>query len=369
METKKLRHAVIGIGALIYVAHRRAFDLPTTELCAVCDIREDIGQERAKEWNVPFYTDYKKMLADIQPDVTVITTPHYLHAEMAIYGLRSGSNVLVEKPMAIQVSDADRMVQAAQETGKLLAVNFQQRLRPEVLAARKLIQAGRLGKIQRVSLVVPWPRSYRYYSLASWRATWWGEGGGVLLNQAPHDLDLICHLAGIPKRVISWNRTNFHKVEVEDTISAMLEWENGATGYLHISTQESGPKSNLEIVGTKGSVQIGEGQLSFNEFEADVHEYLRTTDEIYRGPDIVPVEVSLDEGAGDHRAVYKNFHSAIMDGAPISADGAQGVMSLELANAMIYSSYTKSVVDLPLDRQKYSALLADLQKNSKNKPQ
>jgi predicted dehydrogenase len=305
------------------------------------------------------------MLAEQQPDVTVVMAPHYLHPQMAIDAMHAGSHVLVEKPMATQVAEADRMAAAAKKTGKLLAVNFQQRLRPEVRAAKRLIEQGRLGKIQRVSLVVPWPRSYRYYSLASWRATWWGEGGGVLLNQAPHDLDLVCHLAGIPRRVISWNRTNFHKVEVEDTISAMLEWDNGASGYLHISTAESGPKSDLEIVGTKGSLQIGSGSLTFNEFEMDVHEYLRSTGEIYRGPATQPVSVDVEDGAGDHPAIYQNFHAAILDGTPISADGQQGIMSLELANALIYSSFTGRLTELPLDRDEYGALLKRLIESSK----
>ena len=368
-ETKKLRHAIIGVGALVFGMHRPALDLPTTELAAVCDIRTDIGEERAKELGVPFYKDYHQMLAEIQPDVTVVTAPHYLHPQMAIDAMHAGSHVLTEKPMATQVSDADEMVKTAKETEKLLAVNFQQRLRPEVKTAKKLIQEGRLGTIQRVSLVVPWPRSFRYYEMATWRATWWGEGGGVLLNQGPHDLDLICHLAGMPSRVISWNRTNLHNIEVEDTISAMLEWDNGATGYMHISTAESGPKSSLEIVGTKGSVQVGDGKLDFNEFDADVHEFLRTTDEIYSGPQQHPVQVELQEGQGDHPAVYSNFHAAILSGSPISASGAQGVMSLELANAMIYSSYTRSVVDLPLDREQYCGLLSDLKIKSKSQPQ
>lgn len=368
-ETRKLRHVVIGVGALVFSMHRKALEVPTTELAAVCDIRTEIGKQRADELGVPFYEDYRKMLAEIKPDVTVITAPHYLHPQMAIDAMHAGSHVLTEKPMATEVADADRMVKTAKETGKLLAVNFQQRLRPEILAAKKLITEGRVGVIQRVSLVVPWPRSYRYYSMATWRATWWGEGGGVLLNQGPHDLDLVCHLAGMPRRVVSWNKTNFHQIEVEDTISAMLEWDNGATGYLHISTAESGPKSNLEIVGTKGSIQIGEGDLTFNEFDADVHEFLRTTDEIYSGPGQHPVAVELPEGEGSHPSVYRNFHAAILNGAPISASGEQGVMSLELANAMIYSSHTHEVVELPLDRQKYSALLADLKKNSKNQPQ
>lgn len=367
-ETRKLRHAYIGVGALVFGMHRHAIEEPTTEVVAVCDIRTDIGQQRADELGVPFYENYHRMLSDVQPDITVITTPHYLHPQMTIDAMHAGSHVLCEKPMATQVADADRMVKAAQETGKLLAINFQQRLRPEVLAAKKLIQEGRLGTIQRVNLIVPWPRSYRYYSMASWRATWWGEGGGVLLNQGPHDLDLVCHLAGMPRRVYSWNRTNFHKIEVEDTISAMLEWDNGATGYLHISTAEGGPKSNLEIVGTKGSIQIGQGELNFDEFDQDVHEFLRTTDEIYSGPGEHSVAVDLPDDTGDHPAVYRNFHSAILNGTPISASGEQGIMSLELANAMIYSSFTQAVTDLPLDRQKYSDLLEDLKAKSTSHP-
>ena len=367
-ETRKLRHAYIGVGALVFNMHRPAIDLPTTEVVAACDIRTEIGQQRADELGVPFYEDYHKMLAETHPDVTVITTPHYLHPQMAIDAMQAGSHVLCEKPMATQVADADRMVKASHETGKLLAINFQQRLRPEVLAAKKLIDDGRLGTLQRVNLIVPWPRSYQYYAMASWRATWWGEGGGVLLNQGPHDLDLVCHLAGMPRRVISWNRTNFHKIEVEDTISAMLEWDNGATGYLHISTAESGPKSNLEIVGTKGSLQIGQGFLTFDEFDEDVHEFLRTTQEIYAGPGQHPVEVQLPDNTGDHPAVYRNFHSAILHGAPISATGEEGIMSLELANAMIYSSYSRSVVELPLDRQKYCDLLESLKATSSHHP-
>jgi predicted dehydrogenase len=218
-------------------------------------------------------------------------------------------------------------------------------------------------------MIVPWPRSYRYYSLATWRATWWGEGGGVLLNQAPHDLDLICHLAGMPRRVISWNRTRLHQIEVEDSVSAMMEWDNGASGYLRVSTAESGPKKDLEIVGTKGTIQISAGKLDFWEFEDDVYHYLRTTDEIYRGPDQKAVQLELHENpedhiTGDHPAVYHNLHQAILNGSPISATGEEGRMSLELANAMIYSSYTNQAVELPLDRERYSGLLKELQDRS-----
>ena len=368
-EPQKIRHAIIGVGALVFNMHRPAMYLPTTEVAAVCDIREDAGRERAEELEAPFYSDYREMLAEVKPEITVVMTPHYLHPQMAIDAMEAGSHVLVEKPMAINAADADRMVAASKATGKLLAINLQQRLRPEVRLAKQMIQEGKLGTIQRLEFIVPWPRSDKYYSLASWRATWWGEGGGVLLNQAPHDLDLICHLAGMPKRVFSWNRTNLHPVEVEDTVTAMMEWENGASGYFRASTAESGPKGNLTIVGTGGTLEIGHGSLKYSVFEADVHEFLRTTEEIYRGPMTEEVPVEVEEGHGDHPAVYANLHAAIQTGSPVSAAGKEGIMSLELANAMILSSYTRREVLLPLDRQEYCDLLTSLQARSKSKPQ
>jgi predicted dehydrogenase len=267
--------------------------------------------------------------------------------------------------MALSVAEADRMVSAAQAAGKLLAVNFQHRHRPEVRAARRLIQEGKLGKIQRMTMVIPWPRSARYYRLGTWRGTWRGEGGGILMNQAPHDLDLICHLLGSPSRVFAWTRTRFHQMETEDTASAMLEWADGAIGHLHVSTTEGEIGNTIEIAGTGGAIRISMGGLFYNQFEMNVQEYLSMTDELFRGPEPSTVPVSLEEGVGDHAAVYRNFHAAIQYGAPIAADGIQGRMGLELANAIIYSSHNHCEVTLPLDREAYSILLSEQQAGGK----
>ena len=242
------------------------------------------------------------MLGELKPDVAVVITPHYNHAEIAIACLQAGCNVLVEKPMALEVAEADAMIAAAQASGKLLAINFQHRQRPEVRAARRLIQEGRLGKLQRINMVTPWPRSAAYYGQASWRATWPGEGGGVLMNQAPHDLDLVCHLMGRPDAVVAWTRTTLHKIEVEDTATALLSWDSGATGYLHVSTAEAGPREEIEIVGTGGILKIGMGTLKFNEYDADVAEFLATTPQVWAKPNAHPVEIALEEGAGDDHA-------------------------------------------------------------------
>jgi predicted dehydrogenase len=218
-------------------------------------------------------------------------------------------------------------------------------------------------------MITPWPRSAAYYGQASWRATWPGEGGGVLMNQAPHDLDLLCHLMGRPDAVVAWTRTILHKVEVEDTATALLRWDtphgNGATGYLHVSTAEAGQQDAIEIVGTGGILKIGVGTLAFEAYDQDVAEFLMTTNERFRGPASHPVAVALEEGAGDHSAVYRDFHAAITQGTPIGAGGESARMGLELANAMILSSKTGAEVRLPVDRAQYHALLDGLKAGRK----
>jgi predicted dehydrogenase len=266
----------------------------------------------------------------------------------------------VEKPMAIQVAEADAMIEAAAQAERLLAVNFQQRHRPEVQAARRLIQQGHLGEIQHVDLAVMWTRTAVYYGLNAWRGTWAGEGGGVLMNQAPHDLDLLCYLMGGPARVVAWTRTLLHQIETEDTVQAMLEWPNGALGSLHASTAQAGPPQRIEIVGTGGTLRIERGELVFHQFDTDLREHVAQSPQPFSAPTLHPVPVELEPGAGDHVSVYRNLHQAILHGAPLSADGAEGRMSLELANAMIYSSHTRDEVELPLDRQRYAALLDEL---------
>ena len=169
----------------------------------------------------------------LKPDVAVVITPHYCHAEIAIDCLEAGCNVLVEKPMALEVAEADAMIAAAQASGKLLAVNFQHRQRPEVRAARQLIQEGRLGRLQRMNMVTPWPRSAAYYGQASWRATWPGEGGGVLMNQAPHDLDLCVPPDGAARCRGRMDAHDPAQVEVEDTATALLSWDGSRCDRLY----------------------------------------------------------------------------------------------------------------------------------------
>lgn len=359
-EKSSLRHVIIGIGARIIKHHRRGVALESAELVAGSDRNAELGRQRAEELGCPFYQDHRAMLSETKPDVAVILTPPPSHAAIAIDCLEAGCHVLVEKPMAVEVTEADAMIKAAAKAARFLAVNFQHRFRPEVQAARRLIREGELGEIQRVEALLISPRTPVYYQSDGWRETWGGAGGGVLLNQAPHDLDLICYLAGRPARVVGWTRTLVHTIETEDTAHAMMEWPNGALGFLHASTAEIGPAQSLDIFGTRGSLHIGPGELSFQQIDGDIRDLVLRSSQRSPRPELRSVPVELGGGAGDHVAVYRNFHDAILHETDLVISGTEGRMSLELSNAIIYSSYTHSEVELPLDRRSYADLLERL---------
>jgi predicted dehydrogenase len=357
----KVRYALVGVGANVYHMHEPGLRLDCNEVVAVCDLRAEPAQAEAEKWGCPYFLDYQEMLDQVEADALIVMVPHYAHAEMTIYALEKGLHVLCEKPMGLQAAEADAMIAAAAASGKVLAINFQQRLRPEVVAAKKLIDAGRLGTIQHVDVKITWTRTYKYYAEAGWRGTWKGEAGALLMNQSPHDLDMICYLAGMPSRVYAWTPTIAHQITPEDTAQAMLQWDNGALGSFHASTAEAGQPQRFEIIGTGGHLQINHGSVRFTEFDTDVIEFLKTSDKAFAAPGMHEEEIPLGDTEGTHRDVHANFCAAILNGAPISADGPSSIRGLELANAMIYSHYTGQTVDFPLDRDQYGALLARLQ--------
>src|SRR5579859_1074293 len=346
--------------------HAPALQAHNIDIVGVCDVNLAAAERQAERLGCPYFADHQALLAATRPDAVAVLAPHPFHPSIAIDCLAEGAHVLVEKPIAVQVADADRMIDAAHQAHKLLAVNLQHRTRAEIRTAKKLIESGRLGQIQRVEMVAIWTRTASYYDQAGWRGTWQGEGGGVLMNQSPHTLDLVCHLVGQPSRVVAWNRTLFHHIETEDTSLAMLEWPDGALGTLLVSTAQAGEPERLEIGGTRGVLQLTRGGLRLFEAETDLRAFLADNPEPFAKPRLEPREVALEAGSGDHTAIYANFLAAIAHGAELVADGAQGRMSLELANALIYSSAQHSEVPLPLDRAAYSELLDRLRAGSRS---
>src|SRR3979411_3327211 len=335
-----VRFAVIGVGANVFNMHDPALRSNNVEIVGVCDINVEAAERQAERLGCPYFADHRELLAATRPDAVAVLAPHPFHAALAIDCLNAGAPLLVEKPIAVHVAEADRMIAAAAQADRLLAVNLQHRTRGEIRTARKLLESGRLGQIQRVEMVAIWTRTASYYAQAGWRGTWQGEGGGVLMNQSPHSLDLICHLVGQPSRVVAWNRTLFHAIETEDTSLSLLEWPNGALGTLLVTTAQAGEPERLEIAGTRGILQLGRGGVHFVEADQDLRDFLKTSPEPFGKPIFRDQDVVLEPGGGDHTDVYANFLEAIRSGAPLVADGAGGRLSLELANALIYSSQT-----------------------------
>ncbi len=355
-----MRYAIVGCAAGIAVTHLQALaNLPGAQIVGMSDIDAVRGAARAATAGCPFYTDHRTMLKEVQADIAVICTPHPFHAPIAIDCLQAGAHVLVEKPLAVEVAEADAMIAAAAANERILAVNYQMRFRSAVEYVRAMIDSGELGSLVRVLCVEPWYRTAAYYRSAAWRGTWKGEGGGVLLNQAPHTLDLLCYLVGLPARVFGWTRTFAHAIECEDYAQAMLEYANGAGGYLQISTVEAGLKRRLEIVGDRAAIELIGDQLTIRRFTPSLSEFRATSQEMWAAP-VVAVETLDLTGDAGHLEVHQDLVAAIHEGRQPRCNAIEGRMSLELANAIILSSYTDRPVKLPIDRAEYTALLADL---------
>ena len=257
------------------------------------------------------------------------------------------------------------MIEAAERAGRILAVNFQQRFKPIIERARAIVMGGEIGPLVRVLVVEPWLRTDAYYRLSTWRGTWVGEGSAVLLNQSPHTLDLLCHLAGEPHKVWGWIHTLHHPIECEDTFQAMLEFTNGAPGYITSSTGEAGVPGTIQIIGDRGALQIAGDKLSIYRFSPSLKQHIQTSKEPFGQPAAEVMVEDLPGDAGAHVAVYKDLIAAIQENRQPRSDGRQGLMSLELANAITMSSFAERAVTMPLDRAEYKSLFDDLKSGRK----
>jgi len=363
----KVRIGVIGVGGMGSGHVEAIRKIEAAELTAVCDIDEPTCKAKSEEASVPGFTEHTKLLDSGLVDAITIATPHYFHPPIAIDAFARGLHVLSEKPIAVQVSEADRMIAAAKASGRKFQIMFQERTRAVHIAAKKLIDEGALGEIYRTLMVMGWYRSQAYYDSGGWRATWTGEGGGVLINQAPHSLDIFSWLAGLPCKIDAEVRTRLHDIEVEDEAFARLTSPTGAHGYLYASTTEAPGTDILEICGDKGKLHIQNGKLRFWKVEPPISEHCRTATEMWGGPKTEEVEVEIPEVETGHRAVIANFVDAILNDAPLVAPGEQGINSMELINGILLSGHRERPVDVPVNRADYDALIKELQTASKGK--
>ena len=363
----KVRIGIIGLGNIgqHHFGYLSAGKVGRAEVVAVSDA---VPAKLEKYKPLKTFTEGEELIRSGLVDAVIIATPHYQHTTLGIAALKQGLHVMVEKPISAHKADAERLIAAHKKKPKLIfAGMFQLRAEPRYLRIRKLIQSGELGEIVRMSwIMTDWFRTEAYYASGGWRATWKGEGGGVLLNQCLHNLDAMQWLLGMPARVRGFCQLGrFHQIEVEDNVSAYLEYHNGATGTFVSSTGESPGSNRVEIVGTRGKVVLERDQVAFTRNEADMLEFSRSARLGFAKPEVWNVEIPFENAPNAHAVLMQNFVNAILDGEPLIAPGEEGIHSVELANVILYSSLIGQTVELPMDSAAYEKKLNQLIAESK----
>lgn len=353
----RVRLGIIGAGGMgcFHYSYLKAGEVSRCEVTAVCDVDANRMESFG---DIKKFTSSVDMVKSGEIDAVLIATPHFLHTSAGIEALEAGIHVLVEKPISVHKADCDRLVAVHKDKDIIFAAMFQMRTDPLYMSIKKLVEDGEIGDLVRVSwIVTDWFRTEAYYASSDWRATWKGEGGGVLLNQCPHQLDVLQWLFGMPKMVRAFCGFGMrHNIEVEDQVTAYFEYPNGATGTFITSTGEAPGTSRIEIAGERGKLTVEDGKLIFLRNEVPANEFLRTSPEVFAKPPFQNVEVPIT-GSGSHVEIVRNFVEAILDGAPLIAPVEECTNSVELANAMLYSSLKDKTIEFPLDGKAYETEL------------
>jgi len=350
-----VRMGIIGLGGMgsYHAKYMVRGEVPGLELAAVCDVRPERLDWAAKELpaSVKKFDRYEALIGSGSVDAVLVATPHYDHPPIAIAAFARGLHVLIEKPAGVYTRQVREMNEAAAKSGKVFGIMFNQRTLPVYQKLRDLVSSGELGELRRTNWIITnWFRSQSYYDSGTWRATWAGEGGGVLINQCPHNLDLWQWTCGMPRRVRAFCRFGrYHDIEVEDDVTAYVEYPNGASGVFITTTGESPGSNRLEVTGDNGKVVIEDGKLTFWRTRVPVSRFNREFKGGFGEPECWKCEIPVQGGGDQHQGICRNFVSAITQGASLLARGEEGIKSLELSNAMLLSSWTDSWVELPID--------------------
>ena len=360
MEVKQqVRLGIIGIGNM-GSEHCRLIlggKCPEVRLAAVADLRPE-----RREWarkTLPedtwIFPDGRELIQSGCCDAVLIAVPHFQHAGMAEAALRSGMHVLCEKPAAVQASRAEQMIRAAEESGRTLTFMFNQRTNCVYRAMKALLDSDELGALKRMNwIVTDWYRTQRYYDSGSWRATWAGEGGGVLLNQCPHQLDLLIWLCGMPQAVTARCREGqWHHIEVEDDVSAMLEFPGGATGVFVASTGDLPGTNRLEIDCEKGKLVCEDGQVRIWRLPVNEREVCFSSDDPWYRETAEAGILETDGENPQHAGVINAFAAHLLRGERLIAGAEDGLRELELSNAIHLSGWTGQRVEIPVSTEAF----------------
>ena len=368
-----LRLGIIGAGNMGsgHAKNITAGMCPDIVITAMADRKES-----RRDWirdNVPgaqIFAEGSELIASGAADAVLIAVPHYQHPPLAIEAFEHGLHVMCEKPAGVYTLQVREMMAAADRHPELtFGMMFNQRTNCVYRKMKEMLEAGELGKIKRMNwIVTDWYRTQFYYDSGAWRATWAGEGGGVLLNQCPHQLDLLQWLCGLPVKVHSFiHEGKWHDIEVEDDVTAYLEFEGGATGVFVTTTGDAPGTNRLEITGTRGKLVCENDKLIFDRLDVDEREWCATSKEGFAKPGCQRIEVETDGQNLQHVAVLTAFAAHIERGEPLVADGREGINGLMLSNAIHLSGWTGETVSLPIDEERFLNLLNERRATSRLK--
>lgn len=353
-----LRLGLVGLGGMGRNHLTKENALDEVRFVGVADVVPEAVRRAAEEFGVSGYGDYHALIDAGEAEAILIATPHPFHAPIALYAIQRGLHVLSEKPISVSVSEADRMIEAARSAGVVLGVMFQTRTEAIYRQAREILESGQIGRVYRSTIVAThWFRTQAYYDSGSWRGTWRGEGGGILMNQSPHSLDMFIWLGGMPRRVQGRVETRAHRIEVEDTVEALLDYEPGHTGYLYATTAEWPGEDRYEFTGDRGKLVIAEKSVRLYRMNQSLGEDL-ASGAVWGKPVGAWETVEVEKTPAGHAEVVRQFARAIRLGEPLIATGEDGRNALELANALLLAGFEGEKVDLPLDRATYDRFLA-----------
>lgn len=365
----KIRTGIIGIGTMGQ-GHLKTLlnDVPACEVVAVCEPdRKRLAEAKEKGLlgeSIRQFSSYEKLMDSGLCDAVVVVTPHPLHPEISICAFKRGLHVLCDKPIAITVSGAEKMIEAWKKGKVKFSTMYSMRTTAVNKVVKEWIIQGRMGRIKRVDMIsTKWFRTQKYYDEQTWRGTWEGEGAGLLLNQAPHNLDLLYWWFGPAETVSAEVSRRFHNIETEDEVSARIKTKAGFPVRFYSNTGEAPGIDRIEIVGSKGTLIKDSSNLIFRELECEsdhvISESFKTSLEI----PFTEKNVDVPQTERGHKIVFRDFFDAIIsnkDNSSMIAPGDQGIHSLEWANAMLMSSIEGREIRLPVDRQQYDKLLENL---------
>ena len=369
----KVRLGIIGVGNMGsgHAANILAGKCPEIELTAVADRRE-ARRQWAKDTlpeGTAIFEEGSDLIQSGLCDAVHICTPHYQHPTLAMEAFAAGLHVMCEKPAGVYTKAVREMNEAAEKSGKVFAMMFNQRTNCVYRKMHEMVHSGQLGELKRVNwIITDWYRTQIYYDSGDWRATWEGEGGGVLLNQCPHQLDLLQWICGLPKTVQAFcQEGKWHDIEVEDDVTAYLQFANGATG-VFVTTTGVAPGTNpFEVTGTFGKLVCENDKLTFWKLAQDEREFCRTATEGFAQPQCQQVEVETDGENLQHVGVLNAFAGKILHGTPLVAEGTEGLGGLTLSNAMHLSSWLGRAVDIPFDEELFLSELNKRRATSRKK--